>query len=190
MTNVRKAMSRTSPKTGSLGPRDGGGSTAPSRLTVDDVCHALAFIDSPVGELLMRAKWGSVTDADLKALRGHVRQHVAWLAMREQWAMRDPSLVDRMAELVIAEEIEAATCPRCHGTGYTYGEAVRVCDRCNGTGRVYRGQRASADALGVSRAAYRETWEHRHANLRAWLQEIEAAAARAMNRALADEEDA
>lgn len=142
-----------------------------------------------------RALTAALTRADLKRvvpaeLAAECRRlkRAAEAAKAEAWPDK-PATLALVAKGALDELRRIDHCPACKGHGWIMsGKLKTVCTRCEGHGRDRPKDAGRAEAIGRSAAVYSRTWAPVWGWLAAFLRDEEADAARAMARALADDE--
>lgn len=142
-----------------------------------------------------RALTAALTRADLKRvvpaeLAAECRRlkRAAEDARGQAWPNK-PALLALVAKGALDELRRIDHCPACKGHGWVMsGKLKTICTRCEGHGRDRPKDAGRAEVLGISPAGFCRTWAPVWGWLAAHLRDEEASAARAMARALSDED--
>jgi len=132
-------------------------------ITSDDIAHALGMIQHDTARLYARVKYaGEYKYAEGVALA--IRRYILMNKLENHWRIPRPNFLFDMSCLMLAEAVDAHTCPWCDGRAEVRPESgpVIVCDACKGTGRRAIKDTDRARLLDVSRSSWSDTWGPRY----------------------------
>ena len=112
-------------------------------------------------------------------VRELVRQHSLSLRDRRAWKAAQDVQVLALADVAVDESVQPGVCPVCDGVRYV---GAKVCKRCAGLGYVRKSNVQVARLIGVSEAAYRQSWADRFRLILGFVSDLDGAVVSAVYR--------
>lgn len=133
-----------------------------SKLTPQDIAHAIAKINHPAARLYLRVKYADQIEF-ANELSIELLSACQYIEGVGKWRLPRSGFVGDLCILALFEAIHPQTCPWCQGRKEALiGSRVVVCDGCNGGGRRQLQDKDRAQRLGLSKSSWSDPWADRY----------------------------
>lgn len=161
-----------------------------SKLTPQDIAHAIAKIHSPPARLYLRVKYADQIQfanelgIELLAACGSQIDEIG------KWKIPRPGFLGDLCSLALFESINPHVCPWCQGRGEALIDSrVIVCDGCSGTGRRQMQDKDRAGKMNLSKSSWSELWSDRYKEIQRIIDIWEDLAAGALRKRLSESDE-